>query len=257
MAINGWAVFRHFEILSLTQSLHQRDDPDFSKFLDSIGDNADNSMVDLGRLRHMHSPQECIDFVFPVSILSDPVICAQRAILSPYNEFVDEFNSVIMSWLPGESRDYLSTDSIEGDENTSNLEGPLSDPDFLNSLTEPGVPVHVITLKVRAICWLTRNFDASRGLTKNTHVIIRHMFHHSVEVEMIPAIVAGEEIGSVRAFQVSLCLLNTDSARLTRSWLLSLALIVISSLRTWISLFIESRYHLLSHMLRHLMAVKG
>ncbi|PBK58603.1 hypothetical protein ARMSODRAFT_900294 [Armillaria solidipes] len=78
----------------------------------------------------------------------------------------------------------------------SNLEGSLSDSDFLNSLIEPGVPVHVITLKVRAICRLTCNFDALQGLTKNTCVIVCHMFHYTVEVETIPAVIARKEIGS-------------------------------------------------------------
>ncbi|KAJ6469820.1 hypothetical protein C8R45DRAFT_837129 [Mycena sanguinolenta] len=49
----------------------------------------------------------------------------------------------------------------------------VATPDFLNSGKEPAVPPHKITLAVGSICRLTRNFDVSRGLTKNTRVIVR------------------------------------------------------------------------------------
>ncbi|KAK0437176.1 hypothetical protein EV421DRAFT_1075763 [Armillaria borealis] len=58
------------------------------------------------------------------------------------------------------------------------------------------MPDHILTLKVSALCRLTHNFDPLRGLTKNTHVIIHHMYNHSVEVETIPIVVAGEAIAS-------------------------------------------------------------
>jgi hypothetical protein len=38
---------------------------------------------------------------------------------------------------------------------------------------EPGIPPHELLLKPGCICRLTRNFDASHGLTKNTRVIVR------------------------------------------------------------------------------------
>ncbi len=191
-------MFSHFEILRLTAPIHQHDDLDFSAFLDSIGDNIGHPDVDLGCLQHTHSPDKCINFIFPSNVLANPVECARRAILSPFNEFVDEFNSGIIDRLQGDSHQYLSTDSIEDDDSINSVEGPLSDPDVLNSLTEPGMPDHILTLKVGALCRLTRNFDPSRGLTKNTHVIVRHMYNHSVEVETIPSVVAGEAIASVR-----------------------------------------------------------
>ncbi|KAJ6573252.1 hypothetical protein B0H10DRAFT_1768834, partial [Mycena sp. CBHHK59/15] len=41
------------------------------------------------------------------------------------------------------------------------------------------------------------NFDASRGLTKNTRVIIRNLFHYTVEVETISSIVAGKAVDPI------------------------------------------------------------
>jgi ATP-dependent DNA helicase PIF1 len=139
---------------------------------------------------------DLINFVFPPSIVADPAICIVQAILSPFNTFVEEFNSTILHTVPGESHCYVSSDSIEDSEDGMD-EGVFSDPEFLNSLQEPGIPPHELVLKVGAICRLTRNFDASRGLTKNTRVIVRNLLRHTVEVETISAVIAGKVIDPV------------------------------------------------------------
>ncbi|KAJ6459302.1 hypothetical protein C8R45DRAFT_942329 [Mycena sanguinolenta] len=60
------------------------------------------------------------------------------------------------------------------------------------------IPPHELVLKVGAICRFTRNFDASRGLTKNTRVIVRNLLRHTVEVETISSMVAGRVVEPVR-----------------------------------------------------------
>jgi hypothetical protein len=177
--------------------MRQRNDPEFSEFLDAIGDNHTDNTVDLSRLRHTQSVQDLIDFVFPPAVVADPNICILRAILSPFNAFVDEFNTTILGNVPGPTHCYLSNDSIEGDSEQSN-EAVLADPEFLNSLEEPGIPPHELILKAGAICRLIRNIDPSRGLTKNTRVIICNLFRYTVEVETIASIVAGKLLDPVR-----------------------------------------------------------
>jgi hypothetical protein len=199
-SIRTQAVFKHFEILRLTTSIREADDPKFSDFLDAIGDDTINTTVDLGRLAHTQDPVECLDFVFPDKVIVDPTICINRAILSPFNEFVDEFNAAVVDRLEGTIHHYDSSDFIEGEgsEGTGEeTETTLSDPDFINSLREPGVPPHTLSLKVGAVCRLTRNFDASRGLTKNTRVIIRRLFRYSVEIETLAGVVAGQAVQPV------------------------------------------------------------
>jgi hypothetical protein len=95
------------------------------------------------------------------------MVCISRAILSPFSDFVDKFNSAILRTVPGQSPTYISSDSIEGDTDGSD-NSILDDPEFLNSLNEPGIPPHELILKVGTICRLTRNLNAARGLTKNT-----------------------------------------------------------------------------------------
>ncbi|KAJ7722125.1 hypothetical protein DFH07DRAFT_783919 [Mycena maculata] len=60
------------------------------------------------------------------------------------------------------------------------------------------IPPHQLILKVSAICRFTRNFDASRGLTKNIRVIVMNLLCHSVEVETISAVVAGKTVDPIR-----------------------------------------------------------
>jgi hypothetical protein len=176
--------------------MRQRMDPDFSSFLDSIGNDHLHDSVDLGRLRHTHSTQKIIDFVFPPTIVADPAKCISRAILSPFNVFVDEFNSTILHTIPRDMHCYTSSDSVEDEANG----GVFSDPEFLNALQEPGIPPHELQLKSGCICRLTRNFDASRGLTKNMRVIIRTLLRHTVEVETISSMLAGKVVDSVHRF---------------------------------------------------------
>jgi hypothetical protein len=137
--------------LWLEKSIRQQNDPAFSTFLDSIGDDHEHETVELRQLHLRRSVQELIDFVFPPAIVSDPVGCITRAILSPYNAFVDDFNMSILNNVPGISHCYLSKDSIEEDIQGSN-EAVYEDPEFLNSLREPGIPPHELVLKSR--CYL-------------------------------------------------------------------------------------------------------
>jgi hypothetical protein len=98
-------------------------------------------------------------------VVADPGVSILRAILSPFNAFVDEFNSTILLTIPGDAHVYNSKDIGDDDIGGSN-EAVFADPEFLNSLKEPGVPPDELVLKIGAICRLTRNFDASQGLTK-------------------------------------------------------------------------------------------
>jgi hypothetical protein len=192
-------VFDHFEILSLTQPIRQAGDPEFSDFLDSIGDDYKHDEVDLGRFRHTQSTSDVVRFVFPDDVVCDPRKCIERAILSPFNAHVDEFNDEILARTPGESTIYYSTDSIEDDDERSlNVaDNPLATPDFLNAQRESGNPPHEITLKVGTVVRFLRNFSSKKGVTKNTRAIVRQLHRYSVEVETLPMSIVGQVMPSV------------------------------------------------------------
>jgi hypothetical protein len=195
-SIRTQPIFNHFEILQLHASIRQATDPDFANFLNSVGDDFSHDTVDLARFPHSRSLTAVLNFVFPPEVVSQPHICVQRAILSPFNFFVDEINLKILHRLQGDSKTYFSSDHIEGDLDDEEEES-IATPDLLNSLHEPGIPDHELILKIGSVCRFTRNFDASKGLTKNTRVIVTNFFRYSVEVQTLPDIVAGEAIESV------------------------------------------------------------
>ncbi|KAK1362271.1 hypothetical protein POM88_046745 [Heracleum sosnowskyi] len=71
----------------------------------------------------------------------------ERAILTPKNEMVHELNDMIMNMIPGDSRTYLSSDTVcKASVGTDDNE-LLYPAEFLHSLKFNGVPNHDIKLK--------------------------------------------------------------------------------------------------------------
>jgi hypothetical protein len=206
-SIRTQPVFEHFEILRLEAPLRQADDPDFAAFLDAIGDDTSCSEVDLGRIAHSRSPQEVIDFVFPAEVVADPEECMRRAILSPFNEAVNEFNADVLDRIPGDTHTYFSQDWIEDEDHGAvDMEtSPLATPEFLNATgdAEPGIPPHELHLKVGSVVRFIRNLSYKKGITKNTRAIVRHVHRFSVEVETQPRTVSGRPLPSVGGLQSS------------------------------------------------------
>jgi hypothetical protein len=191
-------VFGRFEILQLHKPLQQANNPEFATFLDSIGNDCNNNEVDLSQICHTQSIDNVINFVFPPEILEHPEMCMQQAILCPYNKFIDKFNALIRDIMPGDQRTYFSSDSIDNDSMPSNNEvQPLATQDYLNALTEPGIPPHELILKVGSVCWFTWNFLASKGITKNTCVIVRRLLQYSIEVTILPLQIGCQTLSSV------------------------------------------------------------
>ncbi|XP_010497251.1 PREDICTED: uncharacterized protein LOC104774316, partial [Camelina sativa] len=74
----------------------------------------------------------------------------ERAILTPKNDAVDEVNQFLLDQIPGEVKEYYSSDSVAiGDSNMEDENG-IYPPEYLNSLKFSGLPNHVLSLKVGA-----------------------------------------------------------------------------------------------------------
>jgi hypothetical protein len=100
--------------------------------------------------------------------------------------------------MTGNERTYFSADSIEDDivSGDDSLQ-MFATQDFLNALTEPGIPPHELTLKIGSICHFTRDFSAAKGITKNARVIVRCLLQYSVEVSTIPVQLEHRNLPSV------------------------------------------------------------
>ena len=72
-------------------------------------------------------------------------------------------NEEVLKMLPGETKTYLSADSVNCDDNEEAQNYPM---EFLNSLTPSGMPPHCLNLKVGSIVMLLCNISLKKGLCK-------------------------------------------------------------------------------------------
>ena len=95
-----------------------------------------------------------------------------------------------MNKLPGEVFTLYSTDSLKEKLNPSTtpatrMNSPFASSDFLNMQNAPGIPHHVLKIKVGCICNLMRNLSQDQMLCKNTRVIVRQVTRRYVQVEKL------------------------------------------------------------------------
>ncbi|KAL6584639.1 hypothetical protein OROMI_003928 [Orobanche minor] len=106
-------------------------------------------------------------------------------ILAPTNEIVQEVNDYIMSLLPEDATEFMSSYSICPDEdNTVNREDVYYVV-FLNTIRTYGIPNHVIRLKIGCPIMLLINIDQSVELYNGTRLIVTAIGKHIIEAKTI------------------------------------------------------------------------
>lgn len=207
-------LWRLFRVMELTVSHRHARDPEYSAFVQHIGEGAvgerltdpdaeigavpNAKVVPLGFLQSFNRQtlQAAIQFVYPdllnVSALSD------RAVLAPTNELVDEWNATIQNMsceqqasAEGASREagkiycLHSADVLtECDDERGHIRRMLTT-EFLNSLNRPGVPPHQLQLAVGDICIVVRNLNKKDGLTNNRRVLVLAIQPFAVRVQTV------------------------------------------------------------------------
>ncbi|KAM0028816.1 putative DNA helicase Pif1, P-loop containing nucleoside triphosphate hydrolase [Helianthus debilis subsp. tardiflorus] len=156
-----------------------------------------------------HDPiSDLIDFVYPSIIqnFSVATFFQERAILAPTNEVVDEINDRLLSLIPGDEKEYLSSDSIYESENLQEgFDQRLYSPDVLNGLKISGLPHHRLVLKVGVPVMLLRNIDQRNGLCNGTRLKVLMLGSRVIEAEVI----SGSNIGK-RTFIPRIALTPSD-----------------------------------------------
>ncbi|KAK9059237.1 hypothetical protein SSX86_021856 [Deinandra increscens subsp. villosa] len=162
------------------------------------GDNDGHAVIDIPDdllIKDSDNPfQELFHFVYPnmVENFKDPSYWKERAILAPTNEIVHEINNNLLSIIPGEEKEYLSSDSIcQSDDGELNDDTNIYSPDFLNGLQFSGLPSHKLLLKIGAPVMLLRNLDQKNGLCNGTRLQIVALGKRIIEAEVI----SGSNIG--------------------------------------------------------------
>ncbi len=105
-SIKSSPLWKLFQIRCLLQPFRNAEDPLFAQFVDAIGDGA-GPEVSLEGLDIVTEPDDLIDFVYPLQVLSDSTACLKRAILAPTNMQVDHYNNIILNRLDGAERLYM------------------------------------------------------------------------------------------------------------------------------------------------------
>ena len=178
-----WELFTTYQ---LTIPIRNAEDPEFAKFVDAIGDGSGPD-VPLTLMEHVHTPENLIDFVYLSHILPDPQACLRRAILAPTHLQVDGYNNNILQRIEGESRTYLSADTLKEAEDVG-FEQPEGILDYVSQHTPPGFPHHTLKIKTNAIFRLLRNFSIDLGLVKNICVVVVHTGSRLVTVRILRGI---------------------------------------------------------------------
>ncbi|XP_021985085.1 uncharacterized protein LOC110880993 [Helianthus annuus] len=117
---------------------------------------------------------DLIDLVYPslLQLYKDKDYFAERAILAPTNEVVQEINERLLASFPGDEVEYLSSDSIcQTDQAKNEAHVKLYSPDILNGLKISGLPNHRLVLKVGVPVMLLRIIDHQNGLCNEAEII--------------------------------------------------------------------------------------
>ncbi|KAL3010772.1 hypothetical protein AAZX31_07G162500 [Glycine max] len=117
-----------------------------------------------------------------------------RAILASTNETVEQVNDYILSLIPGEHMEYLSSDSIDKSETNESYYFQTITIEFLNSLMTSGLPNHCIKLKIGTPIMLLRNLDQTQGLCNGTRLITTRLAKHVIAAEIISSKYSGHMV---------------------------------------------------------------
>ncbi|PAA58354.1 hypothetical protein BOX15_Mlig032255g8, partial [Macrostomum lignano] len=114
---------------------------------------------------------------------------AERSILAPLNRTVDEANAACLALFPGESRLYLSVDSIPNDD-TAATNFP---PELLNRLDPSGMSHHRLELKVGMPVVMMRNLDPPL-LCNGTRLLLRELRDNVLLAEVTTGVYRSRQV---------------------------------------------------------------
>ncbi|UYV66363.1 hypothetical protein LAZ67_4001469, partial [Cordylochernes scorpioides] len=112
----------------------------------------------------------------------------ERAILAPKNDDVNRINHKIQLKIPGAVTQYKSIDTVTEEDQAVNY--PV---EFLNSLEPPGMPPHVLSLKVGSPILLFRNLNTPK-LCNGTRLSVKRLMPNVIETTIISGKCKGEDV---------------------------------------------------------------
>ncbi|KAH1069241.1 hypothetical protein GYH30_006728 [Glycine max] len=227
--INSSYLWPSCEVLTLTKNMRLQgnaqliDDQEttkFAKWILDIGDGVIRNQNDGYATIEIPEYLLITEYNDPIDIIvkstfpdlyqhhSNPDFFKSRAILASTNETVEEVNDYILSLIPSEQMEYLSSDYIEKSETIDSWHFQSITTEFLNSLNTSGLPNHRIKLKIDSPIMLLRNLDQTQGLCNGTRLIVTRLAKHVIAAEIISGKNVGDNVYiprmSIRQFPIML-----------------------------------------------------
>ncbi|OWY95856.1 LOW QUALITY PROTEIN: Helitron helicase [Phytophthora megakarya] len=164
---------------------HDHNPRDLELMVHDVAPDSDNvppEVDDADDDRQTRNVNALIDAVYP-GINTDELpneYFDERTILAPTNANVRRINEMVAARLTGETKEYLSTDSLEGVADSN-----LFEQEFLNSLNFSGIPPHKIVLKVGAPIIMICNLNNDTGLCNGTRLCVVSLRARSIEATLM------------------------------------------------------------------------
>jgi ATP-dependent DNA helicase PIF1 len=118
----------------------------------------------------------------------------ERAILTLTNDIADKINEYIVSSIPSEEKQYLSSDTILKAPDTHDSYDLLYPVEFLNSLNGYSFPQHKLCLKRGVPVMLLRNLNQAEGLYNGTRLVIKLLEDMVIEAEIMTGTNKGKSV---------------------------------------------------------------
>jgi ATP-dependent DNA helicase PIF1 len=115
-------------------------------------------------------------------------------VLTPTNDIADTINSHIVSVIPDEAKQYLSSDRIVKAPNTHYSYDLLYPIEFLHMLNANNFPHHELILKKGVMVMLLRNINQYEGLCNGTRLIITTLGDMIIEGQLITRTYQGKNV---------------------------------------------------------------
>lgn len=117
-SIQSSHLWPHFKVLTLDMPVRNVSDPEYSVWVDSIGEGANQHNqplidISLDLIDEIGTYEEIIEFLFPHTIMDNYDEISKRSFLSPLNIHVDEFNNLMLEQLPSSDRMWWYSNSTE------------------------------------------------------------------------------------------------------------------------------------------------
>lgn len=113
---------------------------------------------------------------------------SERAILAGTNKEVTDLNWNIQSEIPGQFVSYKSVDTITDEDDVVNY--PT---EFLNSLELPGLPPHMLRLKIGVPVIMLRNISQPK-LCNGTRLAVKKLMNNLIEATILKGKFKGEVV---------------------------------------------------------------